>query len=93
PEPSKKKPNGIIGYIDHVAVALDWRRKGIARKLLSTAFSEIGRAKPNVVAMFLMVQKDNVEAIGLYKSSGFVEILRKIIKQSYRMLKQYMNNC
>mmetsp|Transcript_18704 Transcript_18704/g.18538 ORF Transcript_18704/g.18538 Transcript_18704/m.18538 type:complete len:114 (-) Transcript_18704:138-479(-) len=75
PEPSKKKPNGIIGYIDHVAVAKDWRRRGIARALLSKTFIQIGITSPNVVAMYLWTFSFNVEAVGLYETSKFVKIL------------------
>ncbi|EER02246.1 hypothetical protein Pmar_PMAR025723, partial [Perkinsus marinus ATCC 50983] len=40
PPQSKKKPDGIIGYIHNVYVAETWRNKGIGSKLLPQVFRD-----------------------------------------------------
>lgn len=55
------------GYIFQLAVAPEYRRQGLARKLLSTflAKEELG------MNYFLWVEEDNDAAIGLYEKLGF----------------------
>ena len=57
------------GEITNVVVDEDYRRRGIARKLL-TALMEEGR-KLGVTAFTLEVRAGNTAAIGLYESLGF----------------------
>lgn len=59
------------GHITNVAVARDYRRKGIAKALISH-FTEIAK-RENLEFMTLEVRASNTPAIALYKSFGFTE--------------------
>jgi ribosomal-protein-alanine N-acetyltransferase len=56
-------------HLLNLAVRPEYRRRGLARRLLR-AMLEIGR-RAGVGAVFLEVRSSNVEALGLYLSSGF----------------------
>lgn len=56
------------GDIARVAVLPEYRRFGIAKKLLNESFKE------NLDAIFLDVRESNVPAKALYKSLGFEEL-------------------
>ena len=56
-------------HLLNLAVRPEYRRRGLARRLLR-AMQEIGR-RAGVGAVFLEVRSSNVEALGLYLSSGF----------------------
>ncbi|MFH2033944.1 MAG: ribosomal protein S18-alanine N-acetyltransferase [Candidatus Margulisiibacteriota bacterium] len=58
-------------HIIHMAVHPDYRRKGIAKKMIEKALSE--KAK----VAFLEVRKENTPAQRLYESFGFKEISRR----------------
>ena len=60
-----------VGHVMNIAVALDWRRKGLAGRLLDELerrFSERGAA-----ASYLEVRASNIPAKILYLKRGYVE--------------------
>ena len=57
------------GYMAELAVADDFKRKGVARALMSE-FSNLAR-KRRLRAIIAETQPDNSEAIGFYLSNGF----------------------
>ena len=59
-----------LGYISVVAVLPEHQGKGIS-KLLVNRFLEIGKAK-NLKGVHLYTTKNNISALNLYKSIGFV---------------------
>ncbi|KAF4698711.1 hypothetical protein FOZ62_014413, partial [Perkinsus olseni] len=71
PHPSQA---GEIGVIDWVEVEEKYQRMGIATALINKTFHYIGAKKSQVVAMYLVVNPNNKEAIGLYKKTGFVKV-------------------
>lgn len=60
------------GHITNVAVAKDYRRRGIAKALISDFISFAG--EKNLAFLTLEVRKSNISAISLYKSFGFCEV-------------------
>lgn len=56
------------GYITNIAVLPEFRRRGIAKALLSEAF------KNDLTFITLEVRKSNFPAISLYKNLGFDEV-------------------
>ena len=60
------------GHITNVAVAKDYRRKGIARSLIEH-FIDIAKCE-NLEFMTLEVRASNVAAISLYESFGFTQV-------------------
>lgn len=63
--------DGARWYIGAVAVHPDWRRQGIARRLVSQAIEHARRHGATVC--LLDVRADNVPAYSLYRSLGFVK--------------------
>ncbi len=55
-----------------VATHPAWRRRGLARRLLTEALR--AAAADGAVAALLEVRRSNVEAMGLYRALGFVEV-------------------
>ena len=53
-----------------LAVSPEWRRRGVARKLLETVERELGRKK--ITRLFLEVSTKNASAEMLYRTCGFV---------------------
>ena len=78
--------SGVVGYlcfweigheihITNLAVHPEWRRRGVARRLLATALAEgISRG---VLLAFLEVRPTNTRALALYDSLGFQVIGRR----------------
>lgn len=77
---------GIVGYlclweigheihITNLAVHPEWRRRGVARRLLAAALAE-GIAR-GVTLAFLEVRPSNTRALALYESLGFQVIGRR----------------
>ena len=60
------------GYITNIAVAKDYRRRGIAKALI-LHFIEIAK-RENLEFMTLEVRASNSPAIALYKSFGFLDV-------------------
>ncbi len=60
------------GHITNIAVAKEYRRKGIAKALIEH-FIEIAK-KENLEFMTLEVRRSNDAAKALYKSFGFIEV-------------------
>lgn len=58
------------GYITNIAVDLNFRRQGIASKLLETLIAKMGE----LTFITLEVRVSNNPAIALYKSFGFEEV-------------------
>jgi ribosomal-protein-alanine N-acetyltransferase len=56
----------------NVAVASEWRRRGLARLLLRTALRRAARAGAR--RAFLEVREGNLAAIALYESLGFTRV-------------------
>ncbi|EEQ97920.1 hypothetical protein Pmar_PMAR025544 [Perkinsus marinus ATCC 50983] len=86
PEASRKIPNGIIGYIDRVEVAKKYWRQGIAKKLLPESLEHVEASTPKLVAMYLMVERTNQNAIDLYEKTGFEKILGEFYRLDSRGL-------
>ena len=61
--------------IENVAVAPDFRRRGIARQLVATVIAQARQG--NVGAIYLEVRESNAAARGFYSSFGFVESTRR----------------
>ena len=77
---------GVVGYlcfweigheihITNLAVHPEWRRRGVARRLLAAALAE-GVAR-GVTLAFLEVRPSNIRALALYESLGFQVIGRR----------------
>jgi ribosomal protein S18 acetylase RimI-like enzyme len=64
-----------IYLIANVAVAENWRRKGIARKLTTTTLTHL--SQQGVQTVWLQVRENNDSAVNLYKSFGFQEFSRR----------------
>ena len=62
-------------HITNLAVHPEWRRRGVARRLLATALTE--GASRGVVLAFLEVRPTNTRALALYDSLGFQIIGRR----------------
>lgn len=63
------------GHITNVAVAKDYRRRGIAKALIED-FIALAKAK-ELALMTLEVRVSNESAIALYRSMGFTEVGRR----------------
>ncbi len=64
------------GYVDNIAVLPEYRRRGIAKKLMETAFERC--AVLGLSFLSLEVRKSNAAAIALYESYQFkTEGIRK----------------
>lgn len=62
--------DGVRGWIYHLAVLPEWRRRGIATSLVrsaESALAALGCSKVN-----LQVRATNAEVIGFYQSLGFL---------------------
>ncbi len=64
-----------IYLIANVAVAEQWRRKGIAKKLTTTALAHL--SQQGVQTAWLQVREDNDSAVSLYQTFGFQEFSRR----------------
>jgi ribosomal-protein-alanine N-acetyltransferase len=84
--PTLRSRSGVVGYlcfweigheihITNLAVHPEWRRRGVARRLLATALAE--GASRGVVLAFLEVRPTNTRALALYDSLGFQIIGRR----------------
>jgi len=71
-------------YIDNLAVDKNYRKKGIAGKMLS--FAEDIARKNDKSYLTLWVAADNKNAYNLYKKSGFTDISIR----SFKMLDKYL---
>jgi RimJ/RimL family protein N-acetyltransferase len=54
-----------------VSVAREWRRRGVARRLMETAI-ETARTSPELLRLSLRVFSSNEPAVRLYESMGFL---------------------
>ena len=61
--------------INIIAVKREFRRKGIASKLLETTFDALKKAGINKI--FLEVRKSNICAINLYQKNGYLTISQR----------------
>lgn len=62
---------GLNAHISKLAVAAEWRRRGIARALVRAAVAA-ARTERRVASVSLHVDADNAPALGLYLGEGFV---------------------
>jgi ribosomal protein S18 acetylase RimI-like enzyme len=70
-----RREGGRVYLIDNVAVLPEYRQRGIARALTQAALEEIeSRGQKET---WLQVDENNVAAVGLYRSMGFRERLRR----------------
>ncbi len=65
------RPPGTAFYVDALAVRADWRRRGIARRLLADAEAQAAHAGLRGVA--LDTGLGNAPARSLYRAYGFAE--------------------
>jgi len=63
------------GHLTNIAVAPDFRRKSVAKRLLDRIFEIV--IERRCKHLLLEVRPSNVEAINLYERYGFKELLRK----------------
>ena len=63
--------SGTDGEIYNIAVKRKYQKKGIGKKLLSTAI-QIARSKENIKQIWLEVRKSNRNASSFYQNQGFV---------------------
>ncbi|EFN56512.1 hypothetical protein CHLNCDRAFT_144116 [Chlorella variabilis] len=61
---------GLNAHISKLAVAPDWRRRGVARSLVRAAVGS-ARAERRVASVSLHVDAENAPALGLYQGEGF----------------------
>ena len=59
----------------NLAVAPDWRKKGIGQELMTELSAELHSR--GITALFLEVRVGNLPARSLYQSLGFVEVGRR----------------
>jgi GNAT superfamily N-acetyltransferase len=83
------KAYGKEMHLSRIAVSSDYRRKGIAHKLLNTLLSFSNEMKAESIT--LMVQTDNRNAISLYEKFGFFNNGSKC--QFIIPIKEYMKCC
>lgn len=80
---SQTSPGSQRWMISNVAVAKDYRGRGIARNLVQTALEYV--REYNGISVALQVRTDNASAKHLYKSFGFKEISSKSYLHSRRV--------
>ena len=68
-------PGGDTADLQLVAVAPEWRKKGVAKMLLAHCFGVL--AGRGIGRVLLEMRCSNAAAAGLYASLGFVEIARR----------------
>jgi len=61
-------PGALVGYVQSIYVAEDWRGKGIGRQLMAFAEKRIFSEAPNV---FICVSSFNKDAQRLYRRLGY----------------------
>ena len=61
---------GLNAHISKLAVAPDWRRRGVARALVREVV-RCARCERRVSSLSLHVDVDNAPALGLYRGEGF----------------------
>ncbi len=61
--------------IANLAVAPEWRRRGVARRIVDRVFAAAATA--GVRTVFLEVRESNAGAIALYAAAGFTEVARR----------------
>lgn len=64
-----ENPHEMYGYIASIAVMPEWRRNGVAQKLIGAAMAAL-RAR-GISSSCLHVRVDNIGAISLYKKLGY----------------------
>ncbi len=64
-----------VGYVYYIAVLTDWRRHGVAARLLDDALTWFRAQEVRVV--YAAAEEDNVASIGLFRSRGFRLVDRK----------------
>ena len=64
-----------IAELQRIAVAVSWRRRGVAGALLDEVFGLAAGADAERV--LLEVREDNAAALGFYAARGFVELDRR----------------
>jgi ribosomal protein S18 acetylase RimI-like enzyme len=65
-------PRAQSGYISSIAVMPEWRRNGLAQKLINAAIESLRAI--GVMSTHLHVRVSNTGAISLYKKLGYVVI-------------------
>lgn len=63
---------GLNAHISKLAVATEWRRRGVARSLVRAAV-HAARTERRVASLSLHVDAENLPALGLYRGEGFCE--------------------
>lgn len=72
-EPENESKTEPVGHIASICVDLEYRRKGIANKLLNTVLNKF-KEKNNVnYRVLLKVRVSNLHAIDFYTKNGFVK--------------------
>ncbi|MEA1994159.1 MAG: GNAT family N-acetyltransferase [Euryarchaeota archaeon] len=91
----KKYPVQRSLYIAEMHIHRDYRRKGIGTQLLKAFMNDIDRKKYDY--LFIRAEKNNVPAMNLYKTLGFIpnesieeKKMRPDQKGTFAMKKQYL---
>ncbi len=71
-----------VGYVYFVAVRPTHRQRGVARALIDRALE--GFREGGVRDVFAAVPRDNEASLELFKTFGFREMPRRILRQRYR---------
>lgn len=71
--------NPYVNELQYVAVAPEWRRRGIGRKLAELALAELGRRGSDHVRVEASVALADAGGVAFAKSLGFGEIRRSVI--------------
>lgn len=61
--------DGVRGWIHHLAVAPEWRRRGFASQLIRAA--EVGLRRLGCTKVNLQVRATNAEVVAFYRSMGY----------------------
>jgi ribosomal protein S18 acetylase RimI-like enzyme len=78
-EPPRGLKRDILGYIHHLAVTAEYRRKGIGERILSDILEWLHSRDINRVELDLTAE--NEIAVSFWKKQGYTEFTRKLYRE------------